>query len=185
MSIFGKLIPWWVQPLVIALLLAAVLGQRVQVSNAKANVARAQLAFSEWKTAAAENRILADRAQRTEEQRKQAVADKEANDANTKLARAHADAAVADAAASRMRGQLAAYIAAVRRASQDPASATGGARQPGSDPLDLLAQLYGRTDDAAGAISKYADNLAIRGAACERIGDGLQPQTLGGTPPAH
>lgn len=175
MSIFGKLIPWWVQPLIIVLLLGILLGQRVQVSNAKANVARAKLEFSEWKTAAAENRILADRAQRTEEQRKQAVADKEAQDANRKLVQARADAVIADAAAGKLRGQLAAYIAAVRRASQDPAAPSGGQGQPGADPLDLLAQLYGRADEAAGAIGQYADDLAIRGAACERTADGLQP----------
>ncbi|MDQ0082958.1 putative iron-regulated membrane protein [Variovorax boronicumulans] len=175
MSFFGKLIPWWVQPLIIALLLVGLLGQRVQVSNAKANVVRAKLEFSEWKTTAAENRILADRAQRNEEQRKQAVADKEAQDANSKLVQARADAVVASAAASRLRDQLAAYIAAVRRAGQDPSPATGGKGQPGADPLDLLAQLYGRTDEAAGAIGGYADDLAIRGASCERIADGLQP----------
>ncbi|SDX11909.1 Protein of unknown function [Variovorax sp. YR634] len=175
MSFFGKLIPWWVQPLIIALLLAGLLGQRVQVSNAKANVARAKLEFSEWKTIAAENRILADRAQRTEEQRKQAVADKEAQDANSKLVQARADAVIASAAAGKLRDQLAAYIAAVRRASQDPAATARGKGQPGADPLDLLAQLYGRTDEAAGAIGNYADDLAIRGASCERISDALQP----------
>jgi hypothetical protein len=158
----------------IALALAAVLAFAGAFLY-RAGRAAVQSEFTQWKLTAQENRLLADRAQRTEEQRRQAVADQEAQNANSKLVRARADAVIANAAAGKLRGQLAAYIAAVRRASQGAAAAAGGASQPSADPLDLLAQLYGRTDDAAGAIGQYADQLAISGAACERIADGLQP----------
>lgn len=59
MSLFGKLIPWWMQPLIIATLLIGLLGQRVQVSNAKANVARSAAALADYKLSVSETtRIL-------------------------------------------------------------------------------------------------------------------------------
>lgn len=53
-------------------------------------------------------------------------------------------------------------------ASQEPTASLGGKSQAGVDPLDLLAQLPRRTDEAAGAIGSYADDLAIPGAIFER-----------------
>lgn len=159
-----------------AALLAAGI-ERTRVADARADAATAREELAGYRVTQAESARMADRAQRTEEQRRQAVVDQEAQDANTKLVQARADAVIANAAAGKLRDQLAAYFAAVRRASQEPTPTAGGAGQPGADPLDLLAQLYGRTDDAAGAIGQYADDLAIRGAACERTADGLQPPT--------
>ena len=89
------------------------------------------------------------------------------------------------AAAGKLRDQLIAYIAAVRRASQNPTAATGGSGKPGADPVDLLAELYGQTDDAAGTIAEYAGELAIRGSACERVADGLPAPTTGSASPAR
>ena len=169
------IMPGWLYAIFVAVLLFLMLGQQVRVSNARANVARSQREFADWKTAAAENRILADRAQRTEEQRRQTAANQEAQDAAQKLTRARADAAIANAAAGKLREQLTAYIAAVRRASQEPSPATGGESVAGADPLDLLAELYSRSDEAAGRIAEYADELRIRGLAAERIADRLQP----------
>lgn len=141
----------------------------------RAGRATVQVEFTQWKLAAQENRILADRAQRTEEQRKQSIADKEAEDASQKIVRARADVAIANAAAGKLRDQLTAYIAAVRRASQDTGPTTGSASQPSTDPLDLLAELYSRSDKGAGEIAEFADAAVIAGTACERIVDRLQP----------
>ena len=96
-------LPGWLYALCIGVLLFLMLGQQVRVSNARANVARAQKEFADWKTAAAESRILADRAQRVEEQRRQAAANQEAQDAAQKLTQARADAAIANAAAGKLR----------------------------------------------------------------------------------
>lgn len=156
--------------LAVAALLAAVFA-----FGYRSGCAAVQTDFDEWKVTAQESRLLADRAQRVEEQRKQTVADGEAKDAAQKLTQARADAARAAAARDGVQGQLAAYIAAVRRAGAQSDAPTGSARQSGADPLDLLAQLYSRSDGAAGTIADYADELAIRGASCERISDGLQP----------
>lgn len=140
-----------------------------------AGEAHVQTAFDQWKLTAEENRQLAAKAQRIEQERRQTVNDKEADDASQKLVQARADVLIANAAHDRVRDQLAAFIAAVHRASQDPGAAAGGARVAGADPLDLLADLYSRSDEAAGAIAGYADELRIRGLAAEHIADGLQP----------
>ena len=59
MSFFGRLIPWWLPWAVVAFLCAIVLGQRVQVSNAKAKVARSEKSLAEYKLAFSETtRIL-------------------------------------------------------------------------------------------------------------------------------
>lgn len=60
---------------------------------------------------------------------------------------------------------LAAYVAAHRQTSSNPLVA--GSSQPASvDPVDLLAGLYGRADDAAGVLAEYADELHRRLVAC-------------------
>jgi len=140
-----------------------------------AGQASTQVEFDAWKLAAAENRMLADRAQRAEEQRRQEVVNQEAKDAAQKLTQARADGVAAAAARDSMRDQLSTFLAAVHRAGQDPAPPAGGSRVRGPDPLDLLADLYSRADDEAGVLAGYADELRIRGASCERITDRLQP----------
>jgi hypothetical protein len=174
----GKLI-WLV---VIALLGAVILGQRAQVSNAKASTARAQADFSDYKAAAAENRLLADRAQRTEEQRHEDTTRKAIDEAKQRAALATADAVGARAAGERVSRQLAAFTAAARRASADPAAAGGSA--PAADPIGVLADVLGRADRRAGILAAFADAARGAGTACERIADGLQPPPgpVAGTP---
>lgn len=158
--------------LVLALVLGALAG-RTHIENGGIAIgeARVQAKWDADKLAAQELRLRNDRLQSAENDRKQAIADKEAEDANTKLTHARADAVIADAAAGKLRGQLAAYVAAARRAAQTTGIATAGPGQPGTDPLDLLAELYSRSDEAAGTIAQYADQLRIAGASAERIAD--------------
>lgn len=80
-------------------------------------------------------------------------------------ARAAADAA--DAAAVRQRKQLAELIALAR----DPAAPAGSATAGGA--LDLLADLFGRTDEAAGEFARIADERGIAGRQCESDYDAL------------
>ncbi|ALU64315.1 hypothetical protein DA70_09500 [Pandoraea pnomenusa] len=83
---------------------------------------------------------------------------------------ANAAARASDAAYDRMRNQLAEYTATARRS-----SATGGSAPTdgGTDPLDLLAGLFSRADQAAGELAKFADAAHIAGLACERSYDAL------------
>ncbi|WP_080334152.1 DUF2514 family protein [Burkholderia cenocepacia] len=80
-------------------------------------------------------------------------------------ARAAADAA--DAAAVRLRKQVAELVAR----SRDPAAPAGGAAAGGA--LDLLADLFGRTDEAAGEFARIADDRGIAGRQCESDYDAL------------
>ncbi|MCF1370338.1 DUF2514 domain-containing protein [Burkholderia cenocepacia] len=80
-------------------------------------------------------------------------------------ARAAADAA--DAAANSLRKQVAELVARAR----DPAAPAGGAATGGT--LDLLADLFGRTDEAAGEFARIADERGIAGRQCERDYDAL------------
>ncbi|QDH59500.1 DUF2514 family protein [Pandoraea pnomenusa] len=83
---------------------------------------------------------------------------------------ANAAARASDAAYDRMRNQLAEYTATARRS-----SATGGSAPTdgGTDPLDLLAGLFSRADQAAGDLAKFADAAHIAGLACEQSYDAL------------
>lgn len=75
---------------------------------------------------------------------------------------------------ARLRGQLDAFIAAVRRrAAEDPALTGRG--EAAGPALDLLAELFRRADARAGELARYADNARIAGLACERSYDALSP----------
>lgn len=89
------------------------------------------------------------------------ISQKAKNDADT----ARAAARTADVAADGLRKRVADLVAAAKRT-----SAAGGSSPAdgGTDPLDLLARLLSRTDDAAGRIAEFADAAHIAGLACER-----------------
>ncbi|MGW8408442.1 DUF2514 family protein, partial [Streptomyces albidoflavus] len=82
-----------------------------------------------------------------------------------------ADAAAAGGAADGLRKQVAALIAEVRRAGATSGSTTAG------DPLDLLADLFGRADERAGELARIADERGIAGRQCERAYDALSSDT--------
>ncbi|WP_407062105.1 DUF2514 family protein [Burkholderia pyrrocinia] len=78
-----------------------------------------------------------------------------------------ADAAAADGAAVGLRKQVAALVADIRRAGASTGSTAAG------DALDLLADVLGRTDEAAGEFARIADERGIAGRQCERSYDAL------------
>lgn len=169
----------------IAALLALLGVQQVRVDHAKSETAQARQEFADAKTVAAQAAQKAEADARTEETRREAEKEKVISDAHAQTAVAQAAAADAARSADGLRVRLAQYVAAVRQATSDPAAAGRSTGQPGADPLDLLSQLYSRSDDAAGAIARYADAAVIAGTACERIADGLQPPTAGSASPPH
>ncbi|WP_373784734.1 DUF2514 family protein, partial [Delftia acidovorans] len=83
--------------------------------------------------------------------------------------RAAADADAARAAAGRLRGDLADYIATHRAAAE--ARAAAGQCAPDTAALNLLAELQRRADERAGALARIADDARHRGSACERAYD--------------
>lgn len=98
--------------------------------------------------------------------------DKEARDGRTKLDAARRDAAAAGAAADGLRAALDRFRAAAR-AAEGAGAAQRGAGEPGGDPLDLLAKLLAGHSAELVAVAGYADELRIRGLACERAADAL------------
>lgn len=94
-----------------------------------------------------------------------------ANDAKQSADQARARALAADAESDSLRKRVADLIAAARRPST-PGGST--AADGGSDALDLLSGLFGRTDEAAGELARYADAAHIAGLACERSYDALR-----------
>uniref|UniRef100_C5CJR8 DUF2514 family protein n=1 Tax=Variovorax paradoxus (strain S110) TaxID=543728 RepID=C5CJR8_VARPS len=165
MSLFGKLIPWWVQPLIIATLLMGLLGQRVQVSNAKANVARAKVEFANYKIDQQELRILADRARSLRAEARQTAVNKEARDGQERIAAVEAERDAARVAGERMRS---AYLAAAERARALSRTPAVGKGEPDSDPIGVFAVLLGRADSREEIVRGYADRLRAVGTICER-----------------
>lgn len=84
-----------------------------------------------------------------------------------------ADARRADAAAVGLRQRAQQLAAAARCPTSDsaPASSSPAASAPG----DLLADMLGRIDEAAGELARYADQARIAGQLCERAYGALTP----------
>ena len=92
---------------------------------------------------------------------------KDAEDASKKRDQARADAAAAASIADGLRKQVAELIG---RSRGSAASARGPAT---GNALDLLADVLGRTDEAAGEFARIADERDIAGRQCERDYDAL------------
>ncbi|NTZ84349.1 DUF2514 family protein [Burkholderia metallica] len=88
-------------------------------------------------------------------------------DASKQRDQARADAVAAASAADGLRKQVSVLVERAR----DPTAAAGGA--PAGDALDLLADVLGRTSDAATELADYADRARIAGRQCERSYDAL------------
>lgn len=108
---------------------------------------------------------------RAEDQRRYANLMEIAENAQTELDRARADAAGAADAAGRLRQRIATLTAARCPAASDTAAAGSSAS---ADPAgDLLADVQRRLDEAATDLAGFADRARTAGAACERSYDAL------------
>ena len=164
---------WRIGAVVVAILLA-IGGYELWAHKQQQIGAANQRAADAGQTIKTLQQSLADAKANAEETQRRLDAQKASQDEATKqAAQARADADAATAAGQRMRKQLDTYIAAVRAAARDPAPGSVSPREPGADPLNLLAFLLSRTGEAAGDISRYADQLRTAGAQCERDADGL------------
>ena len=86
------------------------------------------------------------------------------NVAQKQTIQARADADAATAATRRLRQSLADY-----RARHANTAASSGQGEPGSDPIGVLAELLEGLADRGAEISRYADEVKIAGAACEKL----------------
>lgn len=124
--------------------------------------------FEAYKTQQTEQRLLADRAQRNEEQRRQAGVDQEVKNAQPAIAAEARDAAALPD--SRLQQPAIRYI---HRACPNPPTAAAGA--PARDPLMVFADVLGRLEQRSEDLARLAGERGTAGALCERIYDRLQP----------
>ncbi len=141
---------WW------ALALVLVVGaQQYRVMDAKGELAEVR---AEWSEAARKSEARA----RSEEQRRQTAIEGIRRDAQEKIAAVAADAAAADDAAGRLRARVAELS---RRPARCPGAAGGG--EAADAARNLLADMLGRLDEAAGGIAEFADRSRAAGLTCQ------------------
>lgn len=153
MSAWLKLVPDWVWWPLALLVVAGV--QQYRVMDAKGELSDAR---AEWSEAARQAEARA----RSEEQRRQTAIEGIRRDAQDKIAAVAADAAAADDAAGRLRAR-------VTELSRRPASCPGaaGGSEATDTARDLLADMLGRLDEAAGGVAEFADRSRAAGLTCQ------------------
>lgn len=157
--------------LLLALLLASLgIGawQRHALKSARAEVLAARAEALGERTARQQ-----EAAARSEEARRTARVQEALDAEHQSRQQALVDLRRADAAARSLRERTEQLAAAARCAAGDPAAAAGGA--PAAAPADLLADMLGRLDGAAGELARYADDARIAGQLCERTYRALTP----------
>ena len=129
-------------------------------------VAELQQDASEQRAAAAEARMLADRAQRTEEQRRTAAVAQEVTNAQPLFkAEARDAAALPD---SRLQQPAIRYV---RRACPNPPAAA--ASPPAGDPLMVFADVFGRLEQRSEDLARLAGERGAAGTLCQHSYDAL------------
>ncbi|WP_431512624.1 DUF2514 family protein [Variovorax sp. DAIF25] len=128
-------------------------------------VAGLEQAAADQRATDAESQRLAERAQRTEEQRRAAAVTKEATDAHARITTLEDDLRGARAAADGVRSAAA---SAAGRARAGACTAPRSPGDPGADAIGVLADVLRRADERAGVLAEHADRLRIAGIACER-----------------
>lgn len=156
---------WWM----IALVLVAG-GQQYRVVVAQGNAAAARGDLSDYRLQVAERDRRAAAQARTEEQRRQAVADEEGESARQKLELAQGRAATAESAASGLRGEIQ-RLRDGHRATCDTIATQQ--RQAGTAAVVVLGGLLEDADRMAGSCAAALERSRIAGLACEAIYTGL------------
>lgn len=139
---------------------------RSETETARANLADYRLEVSE------RDRRAAAQA-RTEEQRRQAVADEADRKADEKYTDLEGRAVAAESRADGMRGEIA-RLRAGRSATCD--TITTQQRQAGASAVVVLGGLLEESDRMAGDLAKALERSRIAGLACEAVMDGMKSQ---------
>ncbi|MDW2775270.1 DUF2514 family protein [Pseudomonas sp. BEA3.1] len=158
---------WWL----IALVLVAG-GQQYRVVVAQGEAGTARIELSDYRLQVAERDRRAAAQARTEEQRRQAVADEEGESARKKLELAQGRADAAESAAGGLRGEIA-RLRAGHRATCDTISAQQ--RPAGTSAVVVLGGLLEEADRMAGSCAAALERSRIAGLACEAVIDGMKP----------
>jgi len=156
---------WWL----IALVLVAG-GQQYRVVVAQGDTAQARTELSDYRLQVAERDRRAAAQARAEEQRRQAVADKEGESARQQLELAQGRAAAAESAAGGLRGEID-RLRDGHRATCDTIATQQ--RQAGTSAVVVLGGLLEEADRMAGDLAAALERSRIAGLACESIYNGL------------
>lgn len=155
-------------------------GNRAGYDRGMAVAARIQAAWDADKVRAASAALRESEAARAEEQRR-AEAQREVVEAyERQIQKVRADAAIADAAAGRLRDRVAALVAAARQAAQHPGAAASGPAT--DDATGMLADVLGRCVTRIRFLAAVADQRGAAGQACERSYDALSAATAASAP---
>ncbi|MFN3048522.1 MULTISPECIES: DUF2514 family protein [Pseudomonas putida group] len=163
---------WWL----IALVVVAG-GQQYRVvieqgaaADARTETAKSDKALADFRLEVSERDRRAAAQARSEEQRRQAVADEEGESARQKLELAQGRAATAESAAGGLRGEID-RLRAGHRATCDTIAAQQ--RQAGTSAVVVLGGLLEESDRMAGDLAAALERSRIAGLACESIYNGL------------
>ncbi|MEW2926827.1 DUF2514 family protein [Pseudomonas juntendi] len=157
---------WWL----IALVLVAG-GQQYRVVVAQGTTAQARTELSDYRLQVAERDRRAAAQARQEDQRRQAVADKEGESARQKLELAQGRAAAAESAAGGLRGEIA-RLRDGHRATCDTIATQQ--RQAGTSAVVVLGGLLEESDRMAGDLATALERSRIAGLACEAVVDRIK-----------
>lgn len=157
---------WWL----IALVLVAG-GQQYRVVLADGEATEARKELSDYRLEVSERDRRAAAQARTEEQRRQTVADEEGESARKKLELAQGRVADAESAAGGLRGEIA-RLRAGHRATCDTIAAQQ--RQAGTSAVVVLGGLLEEADRMAGGLATALERSRIAGLACEAVVDRMK-----------
>lgn len=165
---------WWL----IALALVAG-GQQYRVvvadgaaAGARAETAKSDKALADYRLEVSERDRRAAAQARTEEQRRQAMADEEGESARQQLEVAQGRAAAAESAAGGLRGE----IARLRAGRTATCGAIAAQQRPaGTSTIVVLGGLLEDADRMAGDLATALERSRIAGLACEAVVDGMKP----------
>lgn len=150
---------WWL----IALVLVAG-GQEIRVGAGKSEASAARSQLSDYRLEVTERDRRSAAQARTEERRRQAVADEEGERARKKLELVQGRATAAESAAGGLRGEIA-RLRAGQRATCDTIAAQQ--RKAGTSAVVVLGGLLEESDRMAGDLAKALERSRIAGLACE------------------
>ncbi|MCO7536712.1 DUF2514 domain-containing protein [Pseudomonas asiatica] len=157
---------WWL----IALVLIAG-GQQYRLMVAQGETATARTELVDYRLEVSERDRRAAAQARTEEQRRQTVADEEGESARKKLELAQGRASTAESAADGLRGEIA-RLRSGHRATCDTIAAQQ--RQTGTSAVVVLGGLLEEADRMAGDLATALERSRIAGLACEAVVDRMK-----------
>jgi len=159
-----RLVPAWCWWLIALVLVAG--GQQYRVVVAQGETAEARTELSDYRLEVAERDRRAAAQARTEEQRRQALADEEGRRADEQYTNLEGRAVAAESRAVGLRGEIA-RLRAGHQATCDTIATQQ--RQAGASAVVVLGGLLEESDRMAGDLAKALERSRIAGLACEAV----------------